>query len=79
MAETGKQGCGIPTYNNGGNRQTSLPVSANLYMVLTTSTLTTQPLRAAAVNEATRQVPDEPRGGDLVFPNALLPSVLFTG
>lgn len=55
------------------NRHNCLPVSANIYKGLTTSTLTTQP-QPAAVSEANQPTVDELRGGgELIFPNALLP------
>lgn len=96
LHKTGKQGCGIPTNSNGGNRQprmrdshnqygrkpatliaenrrNGLPVSANLYKDLITGTMTTQPPLASAVSESNRQALDEPGGGELIFPNALLP------
>ena len=55
------------------NRHNSLPVSANLYMDLITSTKTTQPPPMTVVREAVRRVSEETRGGGLIFPNALLP------
>ena len=55
------------------NRHNCLPVSANLNKDLITRTMTTQPLLASTVREANRQAVDEPRGGELIFPNALLP------
>ena len=56
------------------NRHNCLPVSANLYKDLITRTMTTQPPPIAAANETNRRMVDEPRGGgELIFPNALLP------
>ncbi len=95
LHKTVKQGCRIPTNNNGGNRQSRmrnsdkqnwrkaanllaenrhncLPLSANLYKDLITSTLTTPPLPTAG--EANRGVTSDPgSGGELIFPVALLP------
>ena len=55
------------------NRHNCLPDSANLYKDLITRTMTTQPPLPSAGSEANRQAVDEPRGGELIFPNALLP------
>lgn len=55
------------------NRHNCLPVSANLYGDLITRTITTQPPPSPAASDEARREAGEPRGGELIFPNALLP------